>query len=91
MIQFKRGGNPEEKIGLGKYRPFEVGDEVRATKNINSVGTAWYEDNYHPIIFKSNIYKILAIASGGDIIVLAIGTTEIWFERVSLKNYFERV
>ena len=36
--EFNRGKDPEQKLGLGNYRPFEVGDKVICLEDIKPVG-----------------------------------------------------
>jgi hypothetical protein len=67
LLEFKQGGDPFEKMGIGSYRDPGVGDRYKCLKTI-----VWNGDNYvadwYPgstesddRFIKSNIYTIIKI------------------------------
>ena len=69
--EFKRGGNPEQKIGLGNHRPYKLGDKLRCIQDIWQYNRKFhiepgnYQNSARPDYFTSHIYTIKVLPRPG--------------------------
>jgi len=102
-MQFRRKQNPHKSLGLGEFRPLEIGDKLQSLQDLYWVAFSkneWSLERQHPrdtvSISKGLLSTIIGINDDNDNLIRVSNTIGQWiythkFSKEQLLEYFIRI